>query len=865
MTTHAAHPAPTWPQLAALPSDTRAVVVARVLLDTPDPAAQAALLEQPIAAIEALWATLDPRLTSGECAPSPELAAEASDFLASDPDYASELHRRATHFYATQLAAAAPAAPADLATLYMRHLTAHCEALIRRDPTALATEIAAVPLDRLTDPLHRQWIAYYSGLAAGLCDAYADALAIFTELLTDPALDDAVHARTLNSTALFAQVVGDYERALVSYEQSRTIWQRLGNVEREGAALLNRGILHYELQEYQAAEMHVRAGAELFRAAGAEHYLALADLELGLIYRDQGCWDAALAHSQSAAAAFAHEGAADFEGRARNNVGEVLLFRGELAAARACFDQALALMTTRVYQVDVYLNRGLIHQVQGDDAAALADYQAALALAAQIERRDIVPLLHYRCAHALQRLKRSAAAGAAFAAAIAAVEARRAPVQNEGLLISLMGRWQEIYAAAIAFCVDQGDAATAFAYAEQARARAFADLLVQRNPVAAVGGATPVTAYEVQAALAPGTLLLAYFAIGLRGPEALLLDALPAAAATIRACLEVTPRLVLFALTATHSAVYTCAINPDMLQAGSSLTADGQRFLRPPVLRRLYDALIGPVAAELSSAQRVVIAPHGPLHQLPFTALLDPAHSPLLDHAPPLQYTPSATVWLRSKQRPAATPQSPCLAIGYDGGSERQLAHTWAEAQAVVQSCGGTAWPGTAGICARLIDCAAHYRRLHLACHAEFNLADPLASWLELGPGERLTAADVIAGLELSAELVVLSACRSGVSRIVRGDEPLGLVRAFLRAGARAVLVTLWPVDDTASCYLMEYFYRELTMHQPPLDPATALQRAQQALRDTVSSAPALRSYADPSFWAAYALVGSAPDGSSST
>jgi CHAT domain-containing protein len=101
----------------------------------------------------------------------------------------------------------------------------------------------------------------------------------------------------------------------------------------------------------------------------------------------------------------------------------------------------------------------------------------------------------------------------------------------------------------------------------------------------------------------------------------------------------------------------------------------------------------------------------------------------------------------------------------------------------------------------------------------------------------------------------------------------MGLVRAFLSAGARSVLVTLWPVEDISARLLMERFYRALREDAPGA-PAAALRLAQRYLRDlTLAEVRAIRSgwgedvadmptdaaarpYADPAFWAAYVLVG---------
>jgi CHAT domain-containing protein len=554
---------------------------------------------------------------------------------------------------------------------------------------------------------------------------------------------------------------------------------------------------------------------------------------------------------------------------------------------------------------------GLVRQAQGNDEAALDRYRAALDLALELGRREIVALIHYRIGHAEQRRGRPDAAQAAYDAAIAVIEDARAPVRDEGLLISLMGRWQQVYEAAIQLCLDRGDGAAAFNYAERARARAFADLLARRGRllqpdresqepsakrqdvdlgsrfVVRGSGASPITAAEAQAMLAPGTLLLAYFATGLRGPESALLEAIPTGAASLRACLATPARLLLLALTHDGLQAHICPLDPNVLQASSPYLADGRRFLQTAILRRAYDALINPAAALLTAAERVVIIPHGPLHQLPFAALLDPAGRPLLEHAPDLRYAPSTTLLLRARpQRPA--PERACLALGYDGAAGRRLRHTEAEAMAVAQLCGGEVWRGgtaapasltgaaageASGIARRLGAAAKAYHWLHLACHGEFDLDDPLRSWLEIGPGERLSAAEVLDEFVLDAELVVLSACRSGISRVLRGDEPMGLVRAFLSAGARAVLVTLWPVEDSSARMLMEHFYSALLAGS---DPSAALREAQLTLRDLtlaeardilagwgeeVADMPAEDSalpYADPAFWGAYALVGAA-------
>jgi len=131
---------------------------------------------------------------------------------------------------------------------------------------------------------------------------------------------------------------------------------------------------------------------------------------------------------------------------------------------------------------------------------------------------------------------------------------------------------------------------------------------------------------------------------------------------------------------------------------------------------------------------------------------------------------------------------------------------------------------------------------VHLACHGLFRAENPMFSGLRLGD-RWVTAAEVME-LDLPGSLVTLSACESGRSRVVRGDETLGLTWAFLGAGAATMVVSLWLVQDEAAVGLMDSLYRRLA---GATSPATALRQAQLETRE---------SYSHPYFWAPFVLIG---------
>lgn len=146
------------------------------------------------------------------------------------------------------------------------------------------------------------------------------------------------------------------------------------------------------------------------------------------------------------------------------------------------------------------------------------------------------------------------------------------------------------------------------------------------------------------------------------------------------------------------------------------------------------------------------------------------------------------------------------------------------------------------------------YRIVHFATHGVSNIDSPAMSGILLSMfDDRGQAQDGflrlhdIYDLDLSADLVVLSACNTALGKRIRGEGTVGIVRAFMYAGAERVVATLWKVDDEATRELMSRFYRE--MFEERRSPSAALRSAQLAMwRET--------EWRSPFFWAAFVLQG---------
>lgn len=741
-----------------------------------------------------------------------------------------------------------------LATRLFADLRTFAELLIRQTPHELADLVNQIPIDLAPTTADRQLLEYYRGLAAGLRDQYAEACTLLSQLLAQPDLEPMIRGRALNSDATFARYSGNYDRALANYQASFALWEAQADPVRQAYVLLNEGSLRYHLQEYRAAERCLNSSLATLQAQNLLYPQALVLINLGLLARDRGNWAQALRHFEQAEAILQAENATDFLGRIANNLGELALLQGQYQAARQHFEQALTQMSSRVYHIDAYLNYGLAWHVEGMFEQAETAYRQALDLVESVERQEIAALVWFRLGQVAAARNDHQQAEQHYLQAIELIEAMRAPILAESLQISLMGRWQQVYEGAVAAYLAQSKVEAAFVMAEKARARALNDLLARNGQTNQAIGTIPSLS-ELQQCLPQGSLMLDYMTIGAVGPEASLLAALPASAKALRNLLIQPAATWLFAITTEQAQAFNCQIDPNILLATSPFQCDGRRFLRPAILQRLQQRLLLPAQNLLQQAQQVIIVPHGALHHVPWNALV--LGELQLDL--PVTAIPSAASYLQLSQRPPSQATEACVALSYAGGVEPALVHTHAEAEAAVQALGGQHYPLPAPNIQQQLG---HYRIVHIACHGVFVLDQPLASWLQFGPEQTVSALEILTTWQLAADLVVLSACQSGVSEIVRGDEPFGLVRAFLAVGAHAVLVTLWPVDDVASAVLMKLFYQAL---QSGAAPAEALRQAVQQIRSmpqtqvTMPLAPSQQTeypFADPHYWAGYQLIG---------
>jgi CHAT domain-containing protein/tetratricopeptide (TPR) repeat protein len=587
---------------------------------------------------------------------------------------------------------------------------------------------------------------------------------------------------------------------------------------------------------------------------------------------------------------------------------ELARLRGDAARAKRIALSALAHLED--HPIDSAIARHLLAEIAAadDDGATV---EAELAMGLSIARRlDLPPLLadllHTRGAHALQRGNRDAAKRDLHEA-IVQIERVRGTLQAERFRAAYLTNRIVAYEDLIAALLDAGtkeDLAEAFAVVEQSKSRCLLDTVQTSIDAAGPDPSDPAARRlaDVSARLR-GELNVLYSRLAdegraetgsdawrepIRRREAEL-AAIDHRRDSARGTVGITARpgalpeaqrlvpddTVLLEYSIARGELHLLCVGADRITAHRSLATIDRvndrirrlqfqmsRITRPGAdasarlqrmtddarreLGALFDMLIGPAIDEIRDARQLIVVPHGPLHVVPMHALWDGTHHLIEHHA--VRYAPSASVLAGLEQscdrRPAldsavilAAPDhaAPCVT---DEAERVALALGAAAPNVLIDA------DATTG---RLAAAARDASILHLACHGHFDSRNPFASGLRLND-RWLTVRDILS-LSLDADLVTLSGCDTGVTSVRRGDELVGLMRSFIAAGARSLLVSLWLVNDASTADLMVDFYTRWR-HDParPLAKATALRDAQLE---------AMRERRHPGFWAPFILVGS--------
>jgi tetratricopeptide (TPR) repeat protein len=429
-----------------------------------------------------------------------------------------------------------------------------------------------------------------------------------------------------------------------------------------------------------------------------------------------------------------------------------------------------------------------------------------------------------------------------YSDAVASADRVRSWFHTEELRSSTFASLQDIFDEAIDFDMHNGHPAEAFEISEQSRARSLRDMMQDTTPSTVNEGHI---AADVQNSLPPDTTLVSYYVL----PHSLLIwkishtgiDPLAADGPTGRDMSNGQAPSLLKARVVQFEVLAGLFPSP-----GNELGNRERAQEAPQIGQFLWRYLIEPL--HLAPNTKLVIVPHRFLHFLPFAAL---GNTDFLIRDHQLSFAPSAAVWLQARSRVRAASNLLAFSNPDTGGTQNDLAYAEAEAAGIRRAFPSAVIPPRQSASRDLfIRAAPQYNILHFSAHGKFDSVQASASALLLAgwtPQDSvLTARDIYRVPLPQASLVTMSACNTALGPTSRGDEIYSLTSAFIAAGAKNVITTLWSVPDESTATLMALFYKNIASG---MDYAEALRQAQLAMiADPKTS--------DSSLWAGFELVG---------
>jgi CHAT domain-containing protein len=668
--------------------------------------------------------------------------------------------------------------------------------------------------------VYREDLADYARAQRALDLAQADAAAshnryadVITRLYLGQialTLNDYVTARRhLDDAVAAAEAVGDGEALAVSRS-----W---------------RALVHLAVGDLDRARQESLETLDFFRREGDLENQAEVVQTLANIAMREGNWPEAERALDSSEALLRRLGAGPDQVAQPYERGRLALYRGYLWAAESTFTSALRGLDTashlRRYEVQAYLAD--VQARRGD----LADAEAQLTAAAD-------ELDRWRAGLSARNLRI-----AAFQANATAQNDRNASV-----------------ARALAALAAGGRAEAAFALAERRRARELADRLTQDRALASgrapAGGALTrgigrLSPSDIARHL-PDRTALVEFVTGARGSPTTVFVLTPSTDGPVVRARVLAPADSLTGLIARVLALATrdADISTEAKALGSMLLQPAAELLGPEI-------------------ERLIIVPDGALHRVPWDALrLADGREAVERFA--IGLAPSATIatLLRMEAKPPPSARyGRVLAFGDPVFPTATVAGPGTYQAAFASSGGLPTLPGSgaeAKALARYADAdlllgpdasehrletvpLSRYSVLHFATHALVDDRIAVRTALALTPGngsDGFVTPGELGRLRLTADLVVLSACRTAGGVVVDGEGMQGLTAPLLEAGARSVVATSWRVGDERVVSLIQRFYAGLARGMPVVD---ALRSAKLEIR---------RDGASPALWAAFTVVG---------
>jgi CHAT domain-containing protein/Tfp pilus assembly protein PilF len=733
---------------------------------------------------------------------------------------------------------------------------------------------------------------------------YSRALILAKERL---ALEQALEAGGRNEASAWNQLavvlerLGRYAEAIDAYDHALAINEKRGDTLGVAINQLNQSNVHYATGQYPEAFRLSFAALATSTTIDDTYGIVLVHSNLGQMFRQVGNYAAAREHLDTTFAMLKDFDAPELHIPTYEFLGRLEQVEKNHAAAEQAYLTALRLAEARGENARVTYQKAWLARnaaESGDFQSALTWGEAAVKESDRIGAPDL--LVSSMCSQAFvhERAGDLDSALATYKRAIEYIESWLGQLGFGDLKMSLAACHLEVYEGAIRVLIALGRAGEAFDVSERVRARRLLDLMIQ-TPVHAAYADDGIAELEAamrsrypelqandagQAARLSQELAEQARELEKRKSARRLAEPVsgtarypvPAGFAEVQQGLLSPARALLAFFWGEHD-VLGWWIEADRITAKrlGTVAEFDQRiaFFRAamqhptgaidwrPAAAGLYQHLVAPL--EPGPQLELYLLPDGPLGYVPFAGLLPQANVSPWGATHQLVQGPSAAILLAlARAQGPEVFERALLAVGGQttsatndsalrGTPEERIplpfaAQEVADIAALFPAQTYNVLIGADATLERWQDLQPHrYRYLHFATHASVSDRDPLETHLVLPQAGQLGLA-AIRKLRIAAELVTLSGCETALGRIITGEGILGLPHAFLAAGARGVLVTLWRVEDRATADFVTQFYTHLRAGAPPAE----------ALRETREQWLSSHENGNAAAWAPFVLIG---------
>ena len=680
----------------------------------------------------------------------------------------------------------------------------------------------------------------------------------------------------------FYKSLGDFKKSIEYFKCYLEIAKDSGDSEGEGAAYGGLGSAFDSLGDFEKAIDYHKRHLRIAETIGDKEGEAIAHGNLGNAYLSLGDFKKALDYYLPRLSIAKDLGDKAGEGRAYGHLGSTYQLIGDYDKAMVYYDRRLCIaqeLGDKAGEGTAYGNLGTVSQNIGNYMKAIDCHKQQLRIGKEIGDKGMLGIAYSNIGQCFEMLKSLLEALENYQTSVKVFNEMRSLLQSEDRWkIGFRNEYNIAYTGLWRVLLKQEKIGEALAAAEEGRAQSLADLMTSQYGLKECqykGKPLEEQEFGMLNHTLSSTIFLAVDVVEnkvniwvISKEKPLLHQEKTLGRHCTKFAAETLQSLIQFAYEKIGVRAKANCENRslDVFRENCSAVERSSKKSSQPILQEdihplsaLYSYVIAPIL-DLIDGDELIIVPDGPLWLAPFAALLNP-FSKYLCESFKVRLIPSLTSLRIIAHCPKFHSSSGALVVGDPDMSEvtnsqgdqilEQLPFARQEAQMIGQILNTAPLTGKLATKCEVLKQISSVAVVHIAAHGRMETGEialsPNPERESQTPAEEdymLTMADVMS-VKLRAKLVVLSCCHSGRGEI-KAEGVVGIARAFIGAGARSVLVSLWAIDDEATLEFMKSFYHNFVKGRSASE---SLNRAMKCLRES-------EKFGDLKYWAPFTLIG---------